>query len=275
MNFILRLLTWWNSQTLGTQLFTWRNGVKVGEDAEGNIYYQQPRRQPPLGHLQRRGRGQPHQPGMARLAAPHLGRAADREAAAPQGLGEAARRQPDRDGARPTRRRARSGGAAGAAAGLRGLDPRVSVWREHPVELPPAPGVVAVAAAFLVYAAEFAGGREHRRLRADRELPVGRGRHGRHRRAPGGRRVGTVTDLSAQHRDLPRRRGLRHRRARCGSPTTARPRWRSEGLLGGTFIDLQPGGSPFNLEAGAEIVDTQSAVSLVTLLLRFVTGSEE
>lgn len=39
MNFILRLLTWWNSQTIGTQLFTWRNGVKVGEDEDGNIFY--------------------------------------------------------------------------------------------------------------------------------------------------------------------------------------------------------------------------------------------
>jgi len=36
---LLRLLTWWNSQTLGTQLFTWRKGVKVGEDVQGNIYY--------------------------------------------------------------------------------------------------------------------------------------------------------------------------------------------------------------------------------------------
>lgn len=40
MSLILRLLTWWNSQTLGTQLFTWRNGVKVGEDAAGNAFYQ-------------------------------------------------------------------------------------------------------------------------------------------------------------------------------------------------------------------------------------------
>jgi NADH:ubiquinone oxidoreductase subunit len=39
MNFILRLLTWWNSQTVGTQLFTWRNGVKVGEDDDGNVFY--------------------------------------------------------------------------------------------------------------------------------------------------------------------------------------------------------------------------------------------
>ncbi|WP_444464414.1 NADH:ubiquinone oxidoreductase subunit NDUFA12 [Rhodobacter capsulatus] len=40
MKFLLRLLTWWNSQTLGTQIFTARHGVKVGEDAEGNCYYQ-------------------------------------------------------------------------------------------------------------------------------------------------------------------------------------------------------------------------------------------
>ncbi len=40
MKFLLRLLTWWNGQTLGTQLFTWRRGTKVGEDAQGNRFYQ-------------------------------------------------------------------------------------------------------------------------------------------------------------------------------------------------------------------------------------------
>ena len=39
MNFLLRLLTWWNGQTLGTQLFTARKGVKVGEDSQGNVFY--------------------------------------------------------------------------------------------------------------------------------------------------------------------------------------------------------------------------------------------
>lgn len=47
----------------------------------------------------------------------------------------------------------------------------------------------------------------------------------------------------------------------------------SEGLLGGNFVELLPGGSPFNLEPGDEIEDTQSSVSLVQLLLKFVTGS--
>jgi NADH:ubiquinone oxidoreductase subunit len=39
MKFLLRLLTWWNGQTLGTQVYTFRKGVKVGEDAAGNVFY--------------------------------------------------------------------------------------------------------------------------------------------------------------------------------------------------------------------------------------------
>ncbi|MBO9455967.1 NADH:ubiquinone oxidoreductase subunit NDUFA12 [Paracoccus sp. R12_1] len=40
MSFLLRALTWWNSQTINTQVWTWRNGTKVGEDDQGNIFYQ-------------------------------------------------------------------------------------------------------------------------------------------------------------------------------------------------------------------------------------------
>jgi NADH:ubiquinone oxidoreductase subunit len=40
MYFLKRLLTWWNSQTIGTQIFTARKGQKVGEDEQGNLYYQ-------------------------------------------------------------------------------------------------------------------------------------------------------------------------------------------------------------------------------------------
>ena len=39
MNILLRLLTWWNGQTIGTEFFTRRHGQKVGEDAEGNVFY--------------------------------------------------------------------------------------------------------------------------------------------------------------------------------------------------------------------------------------------
>ena len=37
---LLRAVTWWNGSTLGTQIFTARNGQKVGEDAQGNVFYQ-------------------------------------------------------------------------------------------------------------------------------------------------------------------------------------------------------------------------------------------
>ena len=40
MNFLKRLVTWWNGQTLGTQIFTARKGVRVGEDDQGNVFYQ-------------------------------------------------------------------------------------------------------------------------------------------------------------------------------------------------------------------------------------------
>ncbi|WP_039017487.1 outer membrane lipid asymmetry maintenance protein MlaD [Halocynthiibacter namhaensis] len=46
----------------------------------------------------------------------------------------------------------------------------------------------------------------------------------------------------------------------------------SEGLLGGNFVELVPGGSPINLEAGGEIEDTQGSVSLISLLVKFVAG---
>lgn len=48
----------------------------------------------------------------------------------------------------------------------------------------------------------------------------------------------------------------------------------SEGLLGGNFVEVLPGGSPYNYEAGDEVTDTQGAVSLITLLMKFVGGSE-
>ena len=40
MDFLKSLFTWWNSQTLNTRLYTWRKGVRVGDDAQGNIYYE-------------------------------------------------------------------------------------------------------------------------------------------------------------------------------------------------------------------------------------------
>ncbi|MBK5933778.1 phospholipid/cholesterol/gamma-HCH transport system substrate-binding protein [Rhodovulum imhoffii] len=49
----------------------------------------------------------------------------------------------------------------------------------------------------------------------------------------------------------------------------------SEGLLGGNYVELVPGGSPFNLAPGGEIEDTQGSVSLISLLMKFVTQKDE
>jgi NADH:ubiquinone oxidoreductase subunit len=39
LNTLKRLFTWWGGQTINTQLWTWRHGRRVGEDAQGNIFY--------------------------------------------------------------------------------------------------------------------------------------------------------------------------------------------------------------------------------------------
>lgn len=39
LNTLLRAVTWWDGQTLNTQIWTARHGVKVGEDNQGNVFY--------------------------------------------------------------------------------------------------------------------------------------------------------------------------------------------------------------------------------------------
>jgi phospholipid/cholesterol/gamma-HCH transport system substrate-binding protein len=46
----------------------------------------------------------------------------------------------------------------------------------------------------------------------------------------------------------------------------------SEGLLGGNFVEIVPGASFDMFADGAEIVDTQGAVSLLNLLLTYIGG---
>lgn len=40
MSFLSQIFTWWNGQTIGTRIFTARNGERVGEDDVGNVFYQ-------------------------------------------------------------------------------------------------------------------------------------------------------------------------------------------------------------------------------------------
>ena len=48
----------------------------------------------------------------------------------------------------------------------------------------------------------------------------------------------------------------------------------SEGLLGGNFIEIIPGASYQYMQPGDEFLDTQGSVSLISLLLKFVSGSD-
>lgn len=52
--FLLKIFTWWNGQTFGTQWTIWRHGVFVGEDHAGNRYYRsRVAKDPALGHERR------------------------------------------------------------------------------------------------------------------------------------------------------------------------------------------------------------------------------
>ncbi len=48
----------------------------------------------------------------------------------------------------------------------------------------------------------------------------------------------------------------------------------SEGLLGGTFVEIVPGGSFEYYANGDQILNTQGAVSVIGLLTQFVSGGE-
>lgn len=48
----------------------------------------------------------------------------------------------------------------------------------------------------------------------------------------------------------------------------------SEGLLGGNFVEIMPGGSFETLAAGDAFFDTQGSVSVVSLLLKFAGGGD-
>lgn len=49
----------------------------------------------------------------------------------------------------------------------------------------------------------------------------------------------------------------------------------TDGLLGGAFLEITAGGSPFMLETGDEIIFTQGSISFLNLLLKFVTSDNE
>ncbi|MES2144103.1 MAG: outer membrane lipid asymmetry maintenance protein MlaD, partial [Pseudomonadota bacterium] len=87
-----------------------------------------------------------------------------------------------------------------------------------------------------------------------------------------GVKVGTVTDLTLNPATFMADARLEVR-SDLALPDDSIIMISSEGLLGGNFVELQPGGSPDNLAPGAQIENTQGAVSIITLLMKFAGGS--
>ena len=87
-------------------------------------------------------------------------------------------------------------------------------------------------------------------------------------------KVGTVTDLKLNPETYFADATISMRKD-VALPTDSTILVSSEGLLGGTFVEVQPGGALEMLEPGGEIEDTQGAVSLITLLMKFAGGGDK
>ncbi|WP_420860683.1 outer membrane lipid asymmetry maintenance protein MlaD [Algirhabdus cladophorae] len=146
---------------------------------------------------------------------------------------------------------------------------------ENTTEVIVGAGVLAVAVGFLAYAAQFAGiqgqGDSYTLLASFRSAEgISVGSDVR----LAGVKVGTVTDMDLNAQTF-RADTTVTLSQKVDIPDDSAIVISSEGLLGGNFVEIVPGGSPFNFEPGAEVEDTQGAVSLISLLLKFVSGSGE
>ena len=135
--------------------------------------------------------------------------------------------------------------------------------------------VLAVAIGFMVYAGQvtgFSGGQPEYDLSASFRSADGVSVGTDVRLA--GVKVGRVTDIALDPQTF--RASTRFSvREGIDVPDDSAVAISSEGLLGGNYVEILPGGSPFFLEPGSEIEFTQSSVSLVSLLMKFVAGDEE
>lgn len=145
----------------------------------------------------------------------------------------------------------------------------------HVSEVAVGSAVVAAAVGFLVYASQFAGGapgagtypleasfRSAEGVRVGTDVRLA------------GVKVGTVTGLRLDPETFRARATFAIDEA-IELPDDTAVAVASEGLLGGNFIEVLPGGSAFAYAPGDEILDTESSVSIISLLLKFVSGGDE
>ena len=88
-----------------------------------------------------------------------------------------------------------------------------------------------------------------------------------------GVKVGTVSDLSL-NAETYRAEAAFAIENKIDIPDDSALTVSSEGLLGGNFIEIIPGASFEYMQPGDEFLDTQGSVSLISLLLKFVSGSD-
>ena len=147
--------------------------------------------------------------------------------------------------------------------------------RENIVETLVGTAVVVVAAAFLVFTLQTTGGGGstsgyslNAAFRSAEGVSVGTDVR------LAGVKIGTVTDMVLDAQTF-RAVTVMDISADVPIPDDSTAVVASEGLLGGTFVEIVPGGSFDNYADGAQILDTQGAVGLTALLLRFVSGGGE
>jgi phospholipid/cholesterol/gamma-HCH transport system substrate-binding protein len=88
-----------------------------------------------------------------------------------------------------------------------------------------------------------------------------------------GVKVGTVTDIELNPETF-FADAVISMDARVAIPDDSTALISQEGLLGGNYVEISPGGSLDTYPPGSEILDTQGSVSLITLLLRAFTADD-
>jgi phospholipid/cholesterol/gamma-HCH transport system substrate-binding protein len=89
-----------------------------------------------------------------------------------------------------------------------------------------------------------------------------------------GVKVGTVTDQTLDPQTFFAQVELSIDEA-VQLPTDTSARIVPEGLLGGNYVELQPGGAMENIEPGGSIEYTQGAINVIDLLGRFIFGGTD
>ena len=132
--------------------------------------------------------------------------------------------------------------------------------------------VLSVAVGFLVYASQFTSGAAANEISLTARFTSAEGLRIGSEVRMAGVRIGTLTDLSLDRTTYQAVAQIAVDQS-VEIPDDSEAKVASEGLLGGNFVELSPGGSLSVLADGGEIIYTQGSVSLINLLLKFASGS--